>query len=81
MTKIAEFLGFNLWLLACTGISTGVFFVLARVIKAGQFAESTEGWLLWAICIPAFVATWYWVGSRSMRLIVAWYNRDDRRAH
>ena len=81
MGKILEFIGFNAWLLAVTGIASGVFLLLARAIKAQQLPESVEGWLLWAICIPAFVATWYWVGSRSMRLIVAWYNRDGRPRH
>lgn len=75
MSKILEFLGFNAWLLAITGIASGVFLLLARAIKALQFSESVEGWLLWAICIPAFVATWYWVGSRSMRMIQRYYDQ------
>lgn len=75
MRQIADFIGFNLWLLACTGIASGVFLLLSRAIRAQQFDESVEGFLLWAICIPAFVATWYFVGSRSMRLIQAYCNR------
>lgn len=75
--KVAEFIGFNVWLFAVTGISAGVFLGLARAIKAQQFQESVEGFLLWAVCIPAFVGTWYFVGSRSMRLIQYLYNRRD----
>lgn len=75
MGKILEFLSFNAWLLAITGIASGVFLLLARAIKSLQFSESVEGWLLWAICIPAFVATWYVVGSRSLRLIQRYYNQ------
>lgn len=75
MSKVLEFLGFNAWLLAVTGIASGVFLLLARAIKAQQFSESVEGWLLWAICIPAFIATWYFVGSRSLRVIQRYYDR------
>lgn len=78
MGKILEFLGFNAWLLAVTGMASGVFLLLASAIKAQQFPESVEGWLLWAVCIPAFVATWYYVGSRSLRLIQRYY---DKRTH
>lgn len=81
LTKTLEFLGFNAWLLAITGIASGVFLFLARAIKSLQFSESVEGWLLWAICIPAFVATWYFVGSRSLRLVQAYYDRRDPRKH
>lgn len=78
LTKTLEFLGFNAWLLAITGIASGVFLFLARAIKAAQFEETLEGFLLWTICIPAFVATWYFVGSRSLRLIQRYY---DQRKH
>ena len=81
MTKVFEFIGFNVWLLACTGIASGVFLVLARLIKSAQFPESVEGFLLWAICIPAFVATWHFVGSRTLRLVQAYYDRRDPRKH
>lgn len=81
MVKILEFLAFNVWLLAITGIASGVFLLLARAIKAQQFTESVEGWLMWAICIPAFVATWYFVGSRSLRLIQRFYDRKNQGTH
>lgn len=81
MSKVFEFIGFNLWLLACTGIASGVFLLLSRVIRAQQFDESVEGFLLWAICIPAFVATWHFVGSRTLRLVQAYYDRSDPGKH
>lgn len=81
MSKVFEFIGFNVWLLACTGIASGVFLLLARAIKAQQFPETVEGFLLWAICLPAFVGTWYFVGSRTLRLVQAYYDRRDPRNH
>lgn len=69
MRKLFEWIAFNFWLAAVTGASCGVFWLLARAIKAQQFEESVEGWLLWAVCVPAAVAAWYWVGSRSMTQI------------
>lgn len=74
-------LAFNAWLLAITGITSGVFLFLARAIKAAQFPESVEGFLLWAVCLPAFVGTWYFVGSRSLRLIQRYYDWRGRRKH
>ena len=81
LTKTLEFLGFNAWLLSVTGIASGVFLFLARAIKAAQFDETMEGFLLWAICIPAFVATWYFIGSRSLRLIQRYYDWQSQRKH
>lgn len=81
MGKILEFLGFNAWLLAITGIASGVFLSLARAIKAAQFEETLEGFLLWAVCIPAFVGTWYFVGSRSLRLIQRYSDWRGQRKH
>jgi hypothetical protein len=81
MSKVFEFIGFNVWLLACTGIAAGVFLMLARLIKSAQFPETVEGVLLWAICLPAFVGTWYFVGSRTLRLVQAYYDRRAPKKH
>jgi hypothetical protein len=81
MNKALEFVGFNLWLLAVTGIASGAFLLCAKVIKAIGLNETPEAWLLWVVCLPVFVWTWYFVGSRSLRLVQAYYNRRDPRKH
>jgi hypothetical protein len=81
MSKVFEFIGFNVWLLACTGIASGVLLVCARAIKSLGMTETPEAWLLWIVCLPAFVGTWYFVGSRTLRLVQAYYDRRDPRKH
>lgn len=73
MSKVLEFIGFNAWLIAVTGISAGVFRLLGLMINAADLPSWIAG-PLWLCAIAAFVGTWYFVGSRSMRLIQRYYD-------
>lgn len=77
LKSVAEFLGFNAWLLAVTLVAFGVFRTIALVVLALDLPEA----LMLLVGLPASVATWYFVGTRSLRAIQKLYDRAGSRGH
>lgn len=77
MRQIAEFVGFNAWLLSVTAAAFGVFRTIALIVIALDLPEA----LMLLVGLPAAVATWYFVGTRSLRAIQKLYDRAGQERH
>lgn len=77
LKSVAEFVGFNAWLMAVTAAAFGVFRTIALVVLALDLPEA----LMLLVGLPAAVATWYFVGTRSLRVIQKLYDRAGKERH
>lgn len=80
MSKILEFLAFIAWWFGVTWAAVQVFRTLALLLQAADLPDVIAG-PLWLLALSAFVATWYFVGSRSLRLIQRYYDWKREREH